>query len=248
MMAFESLCMEPDEELRKEPVSSHSYIRALISVGTHVWCGHASGEIQIWDGSDGEHLNTISAHPGVGVSALFYAERSGQVWSGGGDGKLCVWNTAGKQCVRRMGQSHTGAVRIIAQIGNYIWTMADSASGAFLWGADQYNAPDNGTQPNGTTSFANSRSLRKSTLSPVPFSARSPTPPRRIKETHGDVEEVPASVVHLGPGVLCVLAVPHHEASNIMMWVGTSEGPIRVVDPETKEVFPPPSFLVVPKD
>jgi hypothetical protein len=231
-MAFESLCMEPNEELRQEPVSSQSYIRALIAVGSHVWCGHASGEIQIWDGTDGEHLNTINAHPGVGVSVLFYAERCGQVWSGGGDGKICVWSTTGKPCGRRMGQTHTGAVRIIAQIGNFIWTIADSASGAFLWEADR--AYDNGTQPNG---LANGKPSRMSTISPMPFNSRSPTPPRRIKEPHGDGEETPANVVHLGPGVLCILSVPQLEAGNVMMWVGTTEGPIRVIDPETKEVF-----------
>jgi WD40 repeat protein len=238
VIAFQSLCMEPNEELRHYPVSSSSYIRALISVGTHVWCGHASGEIEIWDGVDGEHLNTISAHPGVGVSALFYSERSGQVWSGGGDGKLCVWGTTGKPYGRRMGQSHVSAVRIIAQIGSHIWTISDSVSGAFLWESDHYHANEHSTMPNGSSPFAaNGKSSRPSRISPVPFSARSPTPPRKIKDQHKDAEEAPASVVHLGPGVVCLLAVPHLEGTNTTMWVGTTEGSIRVIDSETKEVY-----------
>lgn len=237
-----------------------------------MWCGYTSGEIQVWDGSDGQVLHSINAHPGVGVSTLFYSERSNCVWSGGGDGRVCVWNATSRQCVRRMGQAHAGAVHVITQIGNYVWTMSDSAAGAFLYEDDVVSS--NGHGPGGYT--ANGKhSARAGGLSPVPY-ARTPTPPPSIRERKSRMgggsssslgsivssvndrdrepdkdkekekekersmdggEEMPSSVVHLGAGVLCLLGVPVYETGATLMWTGTTDGQIRVVDPETKEVL-----------
>lgn len=218
-MAFQTLNLEPKDELKQEP--SSQYIRSIAAVGVHVWCGYASGEIQIWDGADGQPIHTLNAHPGVGVACLFYSERTNLVWSGGNDGKVCVWNAPEKQCVRWM-HKHTSAVKIINQVGNFVWTIADSEGGAFLWEQD--------TIGNGSHSHANGFPNGKLSKSNPPR-----TPSRSPPHAGGVEETVPLGVVYLGAGIVSLLSANSMD-TNTLLWAGAADGTIRVIDAETKEV------------
>jgi WD40 repeat protein len=219
--------MEPKEELKHDLPAN---IRAIAAVGTHVWCGLANGDIHVWDGTDGEPLHVIPAHPGAGVAALFYSERNNMVWSGGNDGRVCVWSAPGKQCLRRLGK-HASAVRIIVQVGAHVWTIADSEAGAFLWEADTHY------HVNGVGSHANGHANgRPKSMSPIPLAASPPPIPIDGEVTEGSA---PAGVVYLGAGVVCLLCVlPHETTTNsVLLWAGSIDGSIKIFDAETKEVL-----------
>ncbi len=141
-MAYDCLNMELTKELPQDQ-NLHG-VRAMIAVGTHVWCGYKSGKVHIWDATDGEMVYEFSAHTGVAVTALFYSPHTQEVWSGGEDGKVCVWNALTRTCVRTIAK-HTSAIQSIVQIGAYIWTVASDAQGlACLWEAEQVSYNGNG--------------------------------------------------------------------------------------------------------
>ena len=105
-------------------------VRALIADADILYSGSDDGTICVWDIYPPKDRVEWRGHTG-GVYHLVKTDR--HIWSGSEDETVRIWNPDTGECLRVLGDPHSGMITSMQLVGDKVWT--SSSGSIFMWSA-----------------------------------------------------------------------------------------------------------------